>query len=240
MKNTLTLPVEPKRIYAFVLFLMLSSLTLTMASAQSVGINTLNPDPAAALDIQSTTGGLLIPRMTTAQIEALVNPPDGLMVYNSELQNSVMFVQGSTYELFNNVATSATTILTGLTPSVWVGINGTTPTDLLGLDIYRFQMDLSNVREMRVIANVTGLTLTSLSSLDIALQYSTDNGTSWNYLNGDSFGPGVSISLNGVITTPWVTIDAQAQQDVQLRIVGTSNSATGVQVGFGLVMTEMR
>ena len=32
-----------------------------------VGINTSNPDPSAALDIQSTTGGLLIPRLTASE-----------------------------------------------------------------------------------------------------------------------------------------------------------------------------
>ncbi|WP_209405904.1 hypothetical protein [Pseudozobellia sp. WGM2] len=240
MKNTLTLPVEPKRIYAIVLFLMLSSLAITVASAQSVGINTLTPDPAAALEIQSTTGGLLIPRMNTTQVNALVNPPDGLIVYNTDTNNSLMFVQGAPYELFNRTTTSAATILSGLTPSAWVGINNITPTEL-GLEAYRFQLDLSEVREMRVVANVFGLTLSLGNSLDIALQYSSDNGATWNYLNGSGFGPGVSISVNGLITTPWVEIEEEAQQDVQLRIVGMSaNNPLTLQVGFGLLMAEMR
>ncbi len=40
------------------------------------------PDSSATLDIQSTTRGVLFPRLTTAQRDAIVNPAEGLMVYN--------------------------------------------------------------------------------------------------------------------------------------------------------------
>ncbi|MEP0303641.1 MAG: hypothetical protein ABJD98_10965, partial [Maribacter dokdonensis] len=146
----------------FIIFL------INLSNAQSVGINTLTPDPSAALDIQSTTGGLLIPRMTTAQIDALVNPADGLMVYNSDIDNSMMFVQGTAFELYNRTTTSAVTILSGITPTGWADLSGIVPTDLLGRDIYRFQMDFTDVREVRVIANVTGLTL-STGTLGMAM-----------------------------------------------------------------------
>jgi len=51
--------------------------------AQSLSINTDGSvaDPKAMLDIKSTTKGLLIPRLTTAQITAIVSPPEGLLVY---------------------------------------------------------------------------------------------------------------------------------------------------------------
>ena len=51
----------------------------------NVGIGTLNPDPGALLDLSSTTRGFLMPRMTTAQITALVSPAEGLMVFNTDL-----------------------------------------------------------------------------------------------------------------------------------------------------------
>lgn len=37
----------------------------------------------ALLELQSTTKGLLLPRLTTAQREALGSPPAGLLIYNS-------------------------------------------------------------------------------------------------------------------------------------------------------------
>ncbi|MCC6412124.1 MAG: hypothetical protein IT270_10725 [Saprospiraceae bacterium] len=56
----------------------------TFLVAQNIGINADGslPDPNAILDISSTTSGLLIPRMTTAQRDAIVTPPIGLQVFN--------------------------------------------------------------------------------------------------------------------------------------------------------------
>jgi hypothetical protein len=42
------------------------------------------PDPNAVLDLQSVQGGLLIPRLSTAQRNALNNPPRGLQIYNTD------------------------------------------------------------------------------------------------------------------------------------------------------------
>jgi len=42
-----------------------------------------SPDSSAMLDIKSTNKGLLLPRMTEAQIEALVDPANGLLVFNT-------------------------------------------------------------------------------------------------------------------------------------------------------------
>ena len=52
--------------------------------AQNVGINATGalPDTKAMLDIASTTSGLLIPRMTAAQRDAIPSPPVGLQVFN--------------------------------------------------------------------------------------------------------------------------------------------------------------
>ncbi|HUQ97410.1 MAG TPA: hypothetical protein VM010_07070, partial [Chitinophagaceae bacterium] len=55
------------------------------AVAQNISINATGnlPDPKAILDITSTTSGLLIPRMTTAERNAITAPPNGLQVYNT-------------------------------------------------------------------------------------------------------------------------------------------------------------
>jgi len=41
------------------------------------------PDPSAILELQSTTKGFLLPRMTLAEIYAIANPPKGLLVLES-------------------------------------------------------------------------------------------------------------------------------------------------------------
>jgi hypothetical protein len=48
-----------------------------------VGIGTTNPDTSSTLDITSTTKGLLMPRMTNAQRQAISNQLQG---YKSLLQ----------------------------------------------------------------------------------------------------------------------------------------------------------
>ena len=52
--------------------------------SQSVGIGTTTPDVSAALDITSTTKGLLIPRMSTASVLAISTPANGLLVYDTQ------------------------------------------------------------------------------------------------------------------------------------------------------------
>ena len=65
--------------------------------AQSVAINDDGsaPDASAILDVKSTTKGLLLPRMTGAQIEAIVSPTDGLMVYNTDEKRFYFFDGGA-------------------------------------------------------------------------------------------------------------------------------------------------
>ena len=56
------------------------------AQAQSVGVGTTTPNALAVLDVSSTTKGLLPPRMTQVQRDA-INPAAsaaGLLVYNTD------------------------------------------------------------------------------------------------------------------------------------------------------------
>lgn len=54
---------------------------LSVEDAGRVGINNSSPDASASLDVTSTTTGVLIPRMTTAQYNAITSPATGLLVY---------------------------------------------------------------------------------------------------------------------------------------------------------------
>ena len=60
---------------------LLAAVLLTATTYAQIGINNENPDASAALDITSTTGGLLPPRMTALQRAEIVNPALGLMVF---------------------------------------------------------------------------------------------------------------------------------------------------------------
>jgi hypothetical protein len=53
-----------------------------VANAQ-VGIGNSNPDASSVLDMTSVTQGLLTPRMTTSNRNAILNPAIGLLIYNT-------------------------------------------------------------------------------------------------------------------------------------------------------------
>jgi len=71
------------------LFLFLASAALVIPSlsrAQSVAINADSslPDPSAILDLKSGKKGLLVPRMTMAQRNAIAVPAIGLLIYQTD------------------------------------------------------------------------------------------------------------------------------------------------------------
>lgn len=66
----------------FILFFLLFTL---LGNAQ-IGIGTITPNASSVLDITSTTKGLLTPRMTTLQRNAITTPAEGLMVYDTDLK----------------------------------------------------------------------------------------------------------------------------------------------------------
>ena len=48
-----------------------------------VGIGTTTPDASSILDITSTTSGILVPRMTTTQRDAISSPENSLLIFNT-------------------------------------------------------------------------------------------------------------------------------------------------------------
>ncbi|MFT3679080.1 MAG: tail fiber domain-containing protein [Ferruginibacter sp.] len=61
---------------------LISCFLFIISYSQNIGIGTNSPNASAILDISSTNKGLLIPRMTAAQMNAVANPATGLLVFN--------------------------------------------------------------------------------------------------------------------------------------------------------------
>lgn len=76
--------------------IFIASAIITQSHAQNVGIGTQNPHASAQLDVSSTTRGLLAPRMTTAQRNAIAAPAKGLLVYDTQ-ENSLFHYNGSAW-----------------------------------------------------------------------------------------------------------------------------------------------
>lgn len=91
------------------IFLCLISIQLTNAQ---VGIGTTTPDDSSILDIDSNNQGLLLPRLTTAQRDAIVNPANGLIIYNidsDELQFNSNTKAAPIWLAFTTTETSTST-----------------------------------------------------------------------------------------------------------------------------------
>jgi hypothetical protein len=112
-----------KPIFYLFLIAVYCSIITTHTLAQSVGINNDNssPDNSAIPDVKSNSQGLLIPRMTEVQRNAIALPAEGLMIFQTDgtsgfyyYQTSWKFVGSSLdYNLLTNKPVNATTTTAG-------------------------------------------------------------------------------------------------------------------------------
>jgi hypothetical protein len=89
---------------------ILASLVLIGSSlfsySQNVGIGTNTPHVSAALEIQDTSKGILIPRMTMVQRNAIQNPAEGLMVYQTDSTRGFWYFSNNSWANFRNSETT--------------------------------------------------------------------------------------------------------------------------------------
>lgn len=91
---------SPNRLFRFLFFtaaLCFFTCAGFTSSAQSVGVGTASPNASAILDVTSTTKGVLYPRMTTTQRNAITSPATGLTIFNTTT-NCLEFYVGSAWQ----------------------------------------------------------------------------------------------------------------------------------------------
>jgi hypothetical protein len=83
--------------YVLVILILLTSVN-TFAQ---VGIGTDNPAASAALEVSSSSNnkGILIPRITAAQKDAISNPAEGLMIYQTSAPSGFYYYSGTGWKL---------------------------------------------------------------------------------------------------------------------------------------------
>jgi len=78
----------------------------------NIGIGTYTPHVSAALEIQDTSRGILIPRMTMAQRNTIQNPAEGLMVYQTDSTKGFWYYSGLLWnKLTSNNSTESNLIV---------------------------------------------------------------------------------------------------------------------------------
>jgi len=101
--------------------------SISFAGFAQVGIGTTSPDPSSALEISATDKGLLTPRMTTVQRNAIVNPAIGLLVYDTDTFsfwsfNGMSWLKESSGKFIDGVDPTSAVYTEG---NVAIGVNNT-------------------------------------------------------------------------------------------------------------------
>ena len=106
------------------------------------------------------------------------------------------------------------------------------------LHTVRFLIDLTQLRQARLVANVT---LTDCGSGSfVAMQFSTDGEATWDYLGGGEQPQLPCPNAGSVKSGSWADITGSAKQEVVIRLVGkdptqTGNKSKTVEVGTFLL-----
>ncbi|MGB0868071.1 MAG: hypothetical protein ACPGSD_00625 [Flavobacteriales bacterium] len=81
-------------------FLFAITFVLATFSYAQIGVGTLTPHPSSILDVQSTSKGFLIPRVTYDNTLLIDNPAEGLMVYCTDCcsSGSTIFFNGDNWK----------------------------------------------------------------------------------------------------------------------------------------------
>lgn len=214
--------------------LLILSLTL---NAQ-VGIGTSTPDASSLLDLNSTSKGLLTPRMTTTQRNAIVSPADGLMVYDTTLKVFYYYVastsswspmaSGVTGRL-NFKRIKSTDVLATVLASELAAGGGTkyvfdadTLYEINGQILFDFPIDINN-------SYIQGLDTNN----DIIVR------TTGNIFEGSTGGSIRNVTLTATAGSVF-NLNSSAAQNLIFRdcIVANSNSV-GIISGFGLVFSSI-
>ena len=99
--------------YSKNIFYLLFSILLFMCSLPvfaQIGIGTTTPANSAALDVTSTSKGVLIPRMNSTQRDAIATPANSLLIWNTS---------NNTFEVYKSTCSCWVTITdAGNTPAL--------------------------------------------------------------------------------------------------------------------------
>jgi trimeric autotransporter adhesin len=99
----------------FILLLIASVLYVSSLHAQNIfpssgsaGIGTTTPNASSILELKSTTQGILIPRLTKAQRDAIASPATGLMIYQTNSTPGLYYYGGAQWSAVTFVGADKT------------------------------------------------------------------------------------------------------------------------------------
>jgi hypothetical protein len=82
--------------YLFTIFLNVIFMTITFSQNVAINETGASGHPSSLLDVSSTNKGVLLPRLTTAQRNAIASPAQGLLIFNTDC-NDLNYYDGSAW-----------------------------------------------------------------------------------------------------------------------------------------------
>ncbi len=164
-------------------------------SYSQVGIGTILPEPSSILDIESTTQGVLFPRMTTAERNAISGPVEGLFIYNLD-SDCFQYYKGTGWS--------------GCLSEAAVNSLDCTSTTVNGAYLTGYPLNASNTISIGVIVNVIESYTISTNTL---------NGYSFS-----ATGVFTHIGLNTITLTGSGTPIAQQSDDFTITFAGRGDT----------------
>ncbi len=125
-----------KTIKKSLLILFFATMALTGFAQVAINADGSSPDASAMLDVKSSNKGLLIPRLTEAERNAISSPATGLMIFQTNNTTGFYYYDGSNWEVIGSGAFSIDDLLDGKAGgnSVFLGDSAGTNDD--GTDNY--------------------------------------------------------------------------------------------------------
>ena len=198
-----------KKLTAFFFLVLVSYTTIAQ-----VGIGTTNPDTSTVLDIYSDNKGILLPRVTTIDRDAIPNPPNGLILYNTTTKSlnyfDVVWKDFSPgYQSVNSTQTISTTAVTD------EEVPGMSLSPSEGTYSVSFESQISNTAAVPAVVVNSGTLLADFFTLYNQLQsYTTTNNTHpAAYGNEETITPGKYTNASATSVAGHLTLDGQGDSN---------------------------
>ncbi len=147
---------KKNKILFFVTSLLLGFVINCKSQGVSISSTSGNPDNSAMLDVSSSSKGILIPRMTLNERNAITTPATGLMVFQTNDTTGFYYYEGSTWKHLatgqNSQWISSGTDLYNNSNNI--GISTTSPSNLLSVGSSS-QMQVNSSGNIVKLNNVT-------------------------------------------------------------------------------------
>jgi hypothetical protein len=154
-----------------IIVLIITTFVINYVNAQ-LGIGTTTPNSSAALDISDTTKGLLIPRMTMAQRMAILNPAEGLLVFQTDDIKGFWLFDGNDWKSLLNAINSqgsASVLKTNSSSK-----NGVMIVVYTSSNVYGFTKNISGTPTW-TISSITGTPLGAIATDSSIVVYTSAN-----------------------------------------------------------------